>query len=140
MSNFDHPILKIKENHYLLLCFIVAIPPSLRNIYKELNNDQKVDFSNHLQAPNKSRNGLPSHGYLKRWAQQGVLMLNSVLTVRSGQANSHKGKGWERFTDEVIRIVESNAQNGKLVFLLWGKPASKKAHSKKRDLPMDRGS
>lgn len=105
----------------------VAIPPSLRNIYKELNNDQKVDFSNHLQAPNKSRNGLPSHGYLKRWAQQGVLMLNSVLTVRSGQANSHKGKGWERFTDEVIRIVESNAQNGKLVFLLWGKPASKKA-------------
>ena len=87
-------------------------------------NDSEVDF------PAKR----PMHGYLEKWARQGVLMLNTVLTVRGGEANSHKSKGWEAFTDECIRIVdrESRARTSKsgkrgIVFLLWGKPASKKA-------------
>jgi len=105
------------------------IPPSLRNIYKELMNDSDV--------PNFQEK--PTHGYLERWAQQGVLMLNAVLTVRKNEPNSHAKKGWERFTDEIIRALLSfhnrddgdRGQCGKggVVFLLWGKPASKKAES-----------
>ena len=104
----------------------IMIPPSLRNIYKELMNDASVDFPNVR----------PSHGNLEKWAKQGVLMLNAVLTVRGGEANSHKGRGWEQFTDECIRIVdhENRARNsaGKktgIVFLLWGRPAAKKAET-----------
>eukprot|EP00568_Trieres_chinensis_P005165 CAMPEP_0183300134 /NCGR_PEP_ID=MMETSP0160_2-20130417/6663_1 /TAXON_ID=2839 ORGANISM="Odontella Sinensis, Strain Grunow 1884" /NCGR_SAMPLE_ID=MMETSP0160_2 /ASSEMBLY_ACC=CAM_ASM_000250 /LENGTH=252 /DNA_ID=CAMNT_0025462501 /DNA_START=46 /DNA_END=801 /DNA_ORIENTATION=- len=78
----------------------VAIPPSLRNIYKELANDPDIDFA-----------GKPTHGYLERWARQGVLMLNSVLTVRRGEANSHAKKGWEDFTDEVVRILHRQSQS-----------------------------
>ena len=100
----------------------VAIPPSLRNIYKELINDKGVpEF--------ESR---PDHGYLERWARQGVLMINSVLTVRRGEANSHAKKGWEKFTNEVVRAIHQKASNKEgrgLIFLLWGKPASKKAES-----------
>jgi uracil-DNA glycosylase len=74
---------------------------------------------------------MPTHGFLERWAKQGVLMLNSVLTVRKGEAFSHKGKGWEEFTDEIIRCLYTRRSEdaGGLVFLLWGKPASKKAES-----------
>jgi len=106
-----------------------VIPPSLRNIYKELMNDDQI--SNFQEKP--------THGYLKRWAQQGVLMLNTVLTVRRNEPNSHAKKGWENFTDEIIRILLSSHQNkdgeggeggkGGIVFLLWGKPAGKKAES-----------
>ncbi|HWJ77067.1 MAG TPA: uracil-DNA glycosylase [Niallia sp.] len=88
----------------------VKIPPSLKNIYKELQED--------LGCP------IPSHGYLKKWADQGVLMLNTVLTVRGGQANSHRGKGWECFTDEVIKVL--NERVDPVIFVLWGKPAQKK--------------
>nr|WP_136250641.1 uracil-DNA glycosylase [Ningiella ruwaisensis] len=98
------------------LCFSVLkgnkIPPSLRNIYKELANDIP-DFK------------IPQHGELSAWAEQGVLLLNTVLTVRDAQAHSHKNKGWEQFTDTVIAKV-SDALDG-LVFLLWGAPAQKKA-------------
>jgi len=97
------------------LCFSVKpevdIPPSLVNIYKELNSDLGCD--------------IPSHGYLKKWADQGVLMLNAVLTVRAHQANSHQGIGWEKFTDAAIRIL--NQQDRPIVYLLWGAPAQKKA-------------
>jgi len=97
----------------------VKIPPSLRNIYKELlNNDCGL-------------NAMPTHGYLERWARQGVLMINSVLTVRKGEANSHAKRGWEDFTDEIIRLLftqRSKDADG-LIFLLWGIPASKKAES-----------
>mmetsp|Transcript_31594 Transcript_31594/g.57198 ORF Transcript_31594/g.57198 Transcript_31594/m.57198 type:complete len:140 (+) Transcript_31594:666-1085(+) len=74
---------------------------------------------------------MPNHGYLERWAKQGVLMLNAVLTVRKGSPNSHGKKGWENFTDEVIRVLanESAKSNKGLVFLLWGKPASSKAQA-----------
>ncbi|MBR5390421.1 MAG: uracil-DNA glycosylase [Clostridia bacterium] len=82
----------------------VAVPPSLQNIYKELQSD--IGFS------------IPSHGNLETWAKQGVLLLNTVLTVRAGQPNSHKGKGWERFTDSVIRHL--NDRSRPMVFLLWG--------------------
>jgi uracil-DNA glycosylase len=107
------------------LCFSVRkgidIPPSLKNIYKELANDPEVPF------PNKR--GMPRHGYLERWARQGVLMLNSVLTVRQGEANSHRKQGWEEFTDHVLRVVSnySSSQKKGLVVLLWGKPANEKA-------------
>lgn len=109
------------------LCFSVrkgvVVPPSLKNIYKELRNDADICFP--------SAHGVPSHGNLERWAKQGVLLLNSVLTVKRGEAHSHKGRGWELFTDEVIRILdrESRSSGKGLVFLLWGKPASKKAQS-----------
>jgi uracil-DNA glycosylase len=105
------------------LCFSVRkgvrIPPSLRNIYKELVQDKEIS----------NVSAMPTHGFLEQWAQQGVLMINTVLTVRQGEANSHKGKGWELFTDEVIRAVDKRAKaNGKgVVFLLWGKPATEKA-------------
>ncbi len=88
----------------------VKLPPSLKNIYKELASDIGVT--------------LPNHGYLLPWAQQGVLMLNAVLTVRDGQANSHKGKGWEVFTDHVIAAL--NQREAPVIFLLWGQYAQAK--------------
>jgi uracil-DNA glycosylase len=97
------------------LCFSVkpgiARPPSLTNIYKELNSDL----------------GIPPacHGCLEHWARQGVLLLNSVLTVRMAAAASHRERGWERFTDAVVRLV--NAKDEPVVFLLWGSYAQKKA-------------
>ncbi len=97
------------------LCFSVKpevdIPPSLVNIYKELQDDLGCF--------------IPDNGYLKKWADQGVLMLNSVLTVRAHQANSHKGIGWEKFTDAAISIL--NQQDRPIVYMLWGKPAQDKA-------------
>ncbi|MFZ8916528.1 MAG: uracil-DNA glycosylase [Ilumatobacteraceae bacterium] len=96
------------------LCFSVRrgvpIPPSLRNVYQELRDDLGVTT--------------PSHGNLEHWARQGVLLLNTTLTVRSGQAASHQGKGWERFTDRVISTV--NDKHERVVFLLWGAPSRKK--------------
>ena len=86
------------------------IPPSLQNIYKELNEDLGCY--------------IPNNGYLQKWANQGVLLLNTVLTVRAHEANSHKGRGWEQFTDAVIRKL--NEKNEPIVFLLWGKPAQMK--------------
>ncbi len=86
------------------------IPPSLQNIYKELQEDLGC--------------GIPNNGYLKKWADQGVLMLNTVLTVRAHQAGSHQGKGWEKFTDAVIQAV--NAQDRPIVYMLWGRPAQGK--------------
>jgi len=88
----------------------VAIPPSLRNIFKELADDEGI-------AP-------PAHGSLDAWTEQGVLLLNTSLTVRAHQAASHQGKGWETFTDEVIRAV--NAKPERVVFILWGAAARKK--------------
>ena len=97
------------------LCFSVKpgvdIPPSLVNIYKELHDD--IGFQ------------IPDNGYLEKWAKQGVLMLNTVLTVRAHEANSHKGLGWEKFTDAVIKVL--NEQDRPIVYLLWGAPAQKKA-------------
>lgn len=86
------------------------IPPSLQNIYKEIADDLGCY--------------IPNHGYLEKWAKQGVLLLNTVLTVQAHQANSHKGKGWEKFTDAVIQAV--NEQDRPIVYLLWGKPAQSK--------------
>lgn len=88
----------------------VTPPPSLRNIFRELRDD--------LGCP------IPKHGYLAPWAEQGVLLLNTVLTVRAGEPNSHRGKGWERFTDAIIRRVGAREQP--VVFVLWGAPAQKK--------------
>ncbi len=87
------------------------IPPSLQNIYKELETDCNCY--------------IPNNGYLKKWADQGVLLLNTVLTVRAHQANSHRQKGWEEFTDAVIRAV--NEIDRPVVHLLWGRPAGEKA-------------
>ena len=96
------------------LCFSVKpdveIPPSLVNIYKELHDD--------IGCP------IPKHGYLTKWAEQGVLMLNTVLTVRAHQANSHRGIGWEEFTDAAIRAV--NKIDRPIVYILWGRPAQMK--------------
>lgn len=96
------------------LCFSVKpdveIPPSLVNIYKELQDDCGCK--------------IPNHGYLTKWAEQGVLLLNTVLTVRAHQANSHRGIGWEEFTDAAIRIL--NGQDRPIVFILWGRPAQLK--------------
>lgn len=95
------------------LCFSVqhgvAVPPSLVNIFKELHGD--------LGVP------IPEHGNLQAWARRGVLLLNTTLTVRAGQAASHQGKGWETFTDEVIRVVNEKPF---VVFVLWGAHARKK--------------
>ncbi len=88
----------------------VAIPPSLVNIYKELETDLGCK--------------LPSHGHLVKWAEQGVLLLNTVLTVRAHQANSHRGIGWESFTDAVIAAV--NRIDRPVVIMLWGRPARQK--------------
>ncbi len=90
----------------------VAVPPSLQNIFKELRDD--VGCS------------IPNHGYLVKWAEQGVLMLNAVLTVRAGQPNSHRGKGWENFTDKVIETL--NQRETPVVFILWGNNAQEKLH------------
>lgn len=96
------------------LCFSVKpeveIPPSLVNIYKELHEDCGCY--------------IPDNGYLEKWARQGVLMLNTVLTVRAHQANSHRGIGWEEFTDAAIKVL--NEQDRPIVFLLWGRPAQMK--------------
>ena len=86
------------------------IPPSLQNIYKELQDDLGCY--------------IPNNGYLKKWADQGVLLLNTVLTVRAHQANSHQGKGWEEFTDAVIRRLNDEREH--IVFMLWGAYAQKK--------------
>jgi uracil-DNA glycosylase len=95
----------------------IKCPPSLRNIYKALENDPKVQF----KTPN------PIHGDLTKWAEQGVLLLNAILTVRKGLSNSHQKKGWEQFTDQVIRVINEN--NDGVVFLLWGTKAHEKAAS-----------
>lgn len=97
------------------LCFSVKPgvepPPSLKNIYKELQEDLGCY--------------IPDNGYLVKWARQGVLMLNTVLTVQAHRANSHRGIGWEEFTDAAIRVL--NAQDRPMVFMLWGRPAQAKA-------------
>lgn len=96
------------------LCFSVNegidIPPSLCNIYKELESDLGCY--------------IPNNGYLKKWADQGVMLLNTVLTVRAHAANSHKGIGWEQFTDATIKAL--NEQDRPIVYMLWGKPAQEK--------------
>ncbi len=96
------------------LCFSVKpgvrVPPSLVNIYKELNTDLGI---------------MPAHhGFLESWAQQGVLLLNAVLTVEQSNANAHQGKGWEQFTDRVIQLVNEQCEH--VVFMLWGSYAQKK--------------
>ncbi len=97
------------------LCFSVKpgvrVPPSLVNIYKELDSDLGIPRA--------------GHGYLRHWAEQGVLLLNTTLTVRAGVAGSHAGRGWERFTDAVIRLVDAGPEP--VVFMLWGAQAQKKA-------------
>ena len=96
------------------LCFSVKpdvdIPPSLVNIYQELHDDLGCY--------------IPNNGYLTKWAKQGVLLLNTVLTVRAHQANSHRGIGWEEFTNAAIRVL--NEQDRPIVFILWGRPAQMK--------------
>ncbi len=96
------------------LCFSVKkgveIPPSLANIYQELHDDLGCT--------------IPDHGDLSKWAKEGVLLLNTVLTVRAHQANSHQGIGWEEFTDAAILAL--NGEDRPIVFMLWGKPAQKK--------------
>lgn len=96
------------------LCFSVQPgikpPPSLKNIYRELKSDLGCE--------------IPEHGYLVKWAEQGILMLNAVLTVRAHKANSHKNQGWEQFTDAIISAV--NEKTDPVVFLLWGGYAQKK--------------
>lgn len=88
----------------------VQTPPSLLNMYKELRSEYGYD--------------IPNNGYLMKWAEQGVLLLNNVLTVRHGAANSHKGKGWEKFTDAIIEIL--NKQDKPIVYFLWGANARAK--------------
>ena len=103
------------------LCFSVAdgvkIPSSLRNIFKEIHED--------LGLP------IPSSGNLERWAKQGVLLLNAMLTVRASEASSHRGQGWEQFTDAVVEAV--NREREGVVFLLWGSYAQKKGQRVDRD-------
>lgn len=97
------------------LCFSVQpgvrVPPSLQNIFKELQRD--------LNCP------LPPHGYLQSWADQGVLLVNATLTVEQGNAGSHQNRGWERFTDRALEVVSEQRQG--VVFMLWGSYAKKKA-------------
>ncbi|WP_144492606.1 MULTISPECIES: uracil-DNA glycosylase [Bacillus cereus group] len=88
----------------------VKTPPSLLNMYKELRDEYGYE--------------IPNNGYLVKWAEQGVLLLNTVLTVRQGEANSHKGKGWEHFTDRVIELL--NEREKKVIFILWGRHAQAK--------------
>ncbi len=96
------------------LCFSVLpgikTPPSLVNMYKELETDLNIPRAN--------------HGFLESWANQGVLLLNAVLTVEDSKANAHQGKGWEQFTDKIIETVNSKCEH--VVFLLWGSYAQKK--------------
>lgn len=89
----------------------IPIPPSLKNVYKELQDDLACS--------------IPTHGHLGQWARQGVLLLNAMLSVRAGEPGSHQNKGWELFTDEVIRRISEHQDT--LVFLLWGKFAQSKA-------------
>jgi len=89
----------------------VELPPSLKNIFKELHDD--------TECP------VPANGTLTHWAEEGVFLLNTVLTVRASEAHSHKGKGWERFTDATIRLISEEREH--VVFILWGKPAQQKA-------------
>jgi len=107
------PYHKLGQSHGLAFSVPpnISIPPSLRNIYKSLKND----FENFE---------IPLHGNLSYWAEQGVLLLNTTLTVREGQAGSHQKKGWEKFTNHVIHLLSDKKQG--LVFLLWGKPAQEK--------------
>jgi len=103
------------ERQAIGACFAVPenqkdIPPSLVNIYKELHDDLGC--------------GVPNHGYIKKWADEGVLLLNTVLTVRAHQANSHQSMGWEHFTDAVIEALDE--QDRPIVFFLWGRPAQTK--------------
>ena len=107
------PYHNVNQAHGLSFSVLLGndIPPSLQNIYKELHDDLGCY--------------IPNNGYLKKWADQGVLLLNTVLTVRAHQANSHQGHGWEQFTDAVIEAV--NAQDRPIVIFLWGSPAQKKA-------------
>jgi len=103
------------EHQAIGACFAVPedqrdIPPSLINIYKELHDDLGT--------------GIPNHGYIKKWADEGVLLLNTVLTVRAHQANSHQGMGWEYFTDAVIEALDE--QDRPIAFFLWGRPAQTK--------------
>ncbi len=88
----------------------IKTPPSLQNMYKEIKDEYGYD--------------IPNNGYLMKWAEQGVLLLNTVLTVRNGAANSHKNKGWEQFTDAIIRTV--NEQDRSIVYFLWGSNARAK--------------
>ncbi|WP_343522084.1 uracil-DNA glycosylase [Pedobacter sp.] len=90
----------------------VAVPPSLKNIYKELESDIEGFKS-------------PNHGHLTHWAEQGVLLLNATLTVRASEAGSHQNRGWEIFTDEIIKALSQKREH--IVFLLWGKYAQQKA-------------
>lgn len=103
------------------LCFSVRLgvptPPSLVNIFKEIENDLGIRA--------------PDHGYLQNWAEQGVLLLNAVLTVERGRAGAHQGKGWEPFTDQVVRLL--NVERDSLVFMLWGSYALKKGAVIDRD-------
>lgn len=103
---------------------VYPFPPSLKNIIREVIDDVDIPY--------------PDHGNLESWAKQGILLLNTVLTVRQGEANSHKGQGWEEFTDEIIRVLllknedeeeEEGRQIKGIVFLLWGNPAAKKAEA-----------
>ncbi len=104
-----------EPGQYYGLCFSVLdgvpFPPSLLNIFKEIEND--------LGKP------MPKSGRLERWADQGVLLINAILTVRAHQAGSHRGKGWEEFTDAVIKILNDEKEN--IVFMLWGSYAQRKA-------------
>ncbi|NUC15848.1 uracil-DNA glycosylase [Bacillus mycoides] len=88
----------------------IKTPPSLLNMYKELRDEYGYE--------------IPNNGYLVKWAEQGVLLLNTVLTVRQGEANSHKGKGWEHFTDRVIELL--NDRKKPVIFILWGRHAQAK--------------
>lgn len=101
------------------LCFSVLKPvpppPSLKNIYKNLSGNKEIKFT------------VPKHGDLSKWAQQGVFLLNASLTVEDSKPNSHAKCGWQKFTDQVISVI--NEQCEKVVFLLWGKPAQDKAKS-----------
>jgi len=89
----------------------ISLPPSLRNIFQEYNNDLGYES--------------PTSGDLTKWAEEGVFLLNTVLTVRAGEAHSHKGKGWEIFTDTVIKLISDKKKD--VVFILWGKPAQEKS-------------
>lgn len=93
----------------------VKTPPSLKNIYKEI----KTDYP-HFTPPN--------HGYLGSWARQGVLLINTAMTVRAHQANSHSKKGWEEFTDSILRAIDARPGPG-VVFLAWGQPALKRINN-----------
>ena len=106
----DHNVNQAHGLRFSVLPSQKEIPPSLQNIYQELHDDLGCY--------------VPDNGYLKKWADQGVLLLNTVLTVRAHQANSHQKKGWELFTDAVIEAV--NAQDRPIVYLLWGRPAQSK--------------